>query len=95
VRSIYVASIGGSGGTTALCGGLALALRRRGLDDGYLEAVGKVAGNGPEEAVDEDRRFVADVLRVGNPAAAVCRVELVESVMAECLDVDRLVADPS
>ncbi len=93
MRSLYIASTEGSGGKTTLAVGLSLALRARGLDVGYFKPVGIVPRGADGDLVDDDARFVADVLGLDTPLADLCPVVLDEGALHEVLagsDVDTL-----
>jgi BioD-like phosphotransacetylase family protein len=93
MRSLYIASTEGSGGKTTLSVGLCLALRGRGFDVGYFKPVGIVPQGSSGELVDDDARFVADVLGLQAPLSDICPVVLDEAALHEVLagsDVDTL-----
>lgn len=93
MRSLYIASTEGSGGKTTLSVGLCLALRARGLDVTYFKPVGIVPQGASGELVDDDARFVADVLDLDTPLSDLCPVVLDEGALHEVLagsDVDTL-----
>ncbi|MGD0997732.1 MAG: phosphotransacetylase family protein [Thermoleophilia bacterium] len=93
MRSLYIASTEGSGGKTTLSVGLCLALRARGLDAGYFKPVGIMPQGSSGELVDDDVRFVADVLGLDTPLSDLCPVVLDEGALHEVLagsDVDTL-----
>ncbi len=93
MRSLYIASTEGSGGKTTLSVGLALALRRRGLEVGYFKPVGIVPHEAGEAVVDDDARFAADVLGLDDPLSDLCPVVLDEGALHSVLsgsDVDAL-----
>ncbi len=93
MRSLYVASTEGSGGKTTLSVGLCMALRARGLDVGYFKPVGILPAGSSGELVDDDARFVAEVLGLKEPLSDICPVVLDEDALHEVLtgsDVDTL-----
>jgi len=93
MKSLYIASTEGSGGKTTLSVGLCLALRARGLDVGYFKPVGIVPHDAGGELVDDDARFVAEVLGLDAPLTDLCPVVLDEGALHEVLagsDVDTL-----
>ena len=93
MKSLYIASTEGSGGKTTLSVGLCLALRARGLDVGYFKPVGIVPHDAAGELVDDDARFVAEVLGLDTPLTDLCPVVLDEGALHEVLagsDVDTL-----
>ena len=93
MRSLYVASTEGSGGKTTLSVGLCMALRARGFDVGYFKPVGILPAGSSGELVDDDARFVAEVLGLKEPLSDICPVVLDEDALHEVLtgsDVDTL-----
>jgi uncharacterized protein len=93
MRSLYIASTEGSGGKTTISVGLCLALRARGLNVGYFKPVGILPRHAPEVGVDDDARFVAEVLGLTEPLSDLCPVVLDEGALHEVLagnDVDTL-----
>jgi BioD-like phosphotransacetylase family protein len=73
--------------------GLCLALRARGLDVGYFKPVGIFPQRSPKGLVDDDARFVAEVLGLDDPLSDICPVVLDEDALHEVLtgsDVDTL-----
>ena len=93
MRSLYIASTEGSGGKTTLAVGLCLALRARGLDAGYFKPIGVRPQGSSGALVDDDARFVADVLGLSGPLSDICPVVLDEGALHEVLggsDVDTL-----
>ena len=94
MRSLYIASTEGSGGKTTLSVGLCLALRARGLDVGYFKPIGILPQGSAGELVDDDARFVAEVLGLDEPLSDICPVVLDENALHDVLtgsDTDTLV----
>jgi BioD-like phosphotransacetylase family protein len=85
MRSLYIASTEGSGGKTTFSVGLCVALRARGLNAGYFKPVGVVPQGSSGELVDDDARFVADVLDLDAPLSDICPVVLDEGALHEIL----------
>jgi uncharacterized protein len=93
MKSLYIASTEGSGGKTTVSVGLCMALRARGLDVAYFKPVGIMPQGATGELVDDDARFVADVLDLDLPLSDLCPVVLDEGALHEVLagsDVDTL-----
>jgi BioD-like phosphotransacetylase family protein len=85
MRSLYIASTEGSGGKTTLSVGLCLALRARGLDVGYFKPIGILPQGSVGELVDDDARFVAEVLGLDEPLSDICPVVLDENALHDVL----------
>jgi hypothetical protein len=66
--------------------GLCLALRARGLDVGYFKPIGILLQSPAGELVDDDARFVADVLDLDEPLSDICPVVLDENALHDVLD---------
>jgi uncharacterized protein len=84
-RSLYIASTQGSGGKTTIAVGLCMALRKRGLDAGYFKPVGTLAAQAGDELLDEDARFVADLLELDDDLTDICPVVLDEDALHDVL----------
>jgi BioD-like phosphotransacetylase family protein len=86
MRSAYIASTQGGGGKTTISVGLCLALRNRGVNAGYFKPVGTLAARTGDQLIDEDARFVADLLGLDDSPADICPVVLDDDALHDVLE---------
>ncbi len=76
VPSLYVSSLTGFSGKTALCLGLALRFRKEGYRVGYFKPIGLEMTRVGDKVVDEDALLMKTVLNINLPLEAVAHVTL-------------------
>jgi BioD-like phosphotransacetylase family protein len=77
MKALYVTSTGTFSGKTAFCVGLGKRMQRDGLEVGYMKPVSTTARRAEGRIVDEDARFMVEVLGLSEPLDVISPVTLV------------------
>jgi BioD-like phosphotransacetylase family protein len=85
MRALYVTSTGTFSGKTALCVGLGLRMQQDGFEVGYMKPVSTTARRVEDRFVDEDARFMAGALGLGESLQVISPVTLAPSQVTRIL----------
>ena len=86
MATLYLVSVEGEVGKTALALGLALEARERGLNVGYMKPVGVRITTSNSRLVEADAAFMKQALGLEEPLDVICPVLLTEVVRREAIE---------
>jgi BioD-like phosphotransacetylase family protein len=85
MKALYVTSTGTFSGKTALCAGLGKRMQRDGFEVGYMKPVSTTARRAEGQIVDDDARFMVEVLGLSEPLDVIAPVTLVPHQVSRIL----------